>query len=76
MKKRNLKSLPLNKSVVSSFNYHHINGGASPLTVDVKDCPGNTLKQDCRSLGACPVSQWCPPPPVCTNIFIDCCTIL
>lgn len=61
MKKQHLKSLQLNKKVISNFKNRSLSGGAANLTADVKDCPDNTLAADCGSLGACPVSFWCPP---------------
>ncbi len=61
MKKRSLKSLPLNKNIISNFSYHDIRGGAVAITVDVKDCPDNTLAANCESLGVCPNTFWCPP---------------
>jgi hypothetical protein len=61
MKKRNLKSLELNKKVISNFKNLSLAGGAVAITADVKDCPDNTLAADCGSLGVCPVSFWCPP---------------
>jgi len=58
MKKRSIKSLTLNKNVISSLNA--LKGGAidttsntgTHLTADVKDCPDNTLARGCNSLGA------------------------
>ncbi len=61
MKKRNLKTLSLNKRSISSLKFHVI-GGRANLTADVKDCPDNTLAKDCESLGYCPDSFWCQEP--------------
>ncbi|MBC8755491.1 hypothetical protein H2O64_12510 [Kordia sp. YSTF-M3] len=58
MKKRELKTLNLNKRSISSLKFQVI-GGRANLTADVKDCPDNTLAKDCESLGACPDSFWC-----------------
>ena len=58
MKKKNLKSLRLNKKSVSSLNIKEgIIGGAQ--SANVRDCPDNTLAVGCESLGACNDSYWC-----------------
>lgn len=59
MKKRNLKTLNLNKRAISSLKHHDVIGGLANITADVKDCPDNTLAKDCKSLGACPDTFWC-----------------
>ena len=67
MKKRNLKSLRLNKKSVSFLNLRGgLAGGdtsntGNHLTADIKDCPDNTLALGCESIGACPDSYWCDP---------------
>ncbi|MGH1386378.1 hypothetical protein [Kordia sp.] len=71
MKKRNLKVLSFNKSVISNFKNRSLFGGVANLTADVKDCPDNTLAIGCKSLGACPEE-----PISITNIFIECCLVL
>ncbi|QHI37069.1 hypothetical protein IMCC3317_24470 [Kordia antarctica] len=63
MKKRNFKTLSLNKRSISNLKFTVI-GGRANKTADVKDCPDNTLAKDCESLGACPDSFWCQASPV------------
>lgn len=58
MKKRELKTLSLNKRSISNLKFEVI-GGAANKTADVNDCPDNTLAKDCGSLGYCPDSFWC-----------------
>ncbi|QHI35170.1 hypothetical protein IMCC3317_05160 [Kordia antarctica] len=60
MKKQHLKSLQLNKKVISNFKNRSLSGGAVAITADQNQCPDNTLAGGCGSLGACPITFWCP----------------